>query len=774
MRAGLPGQPVTQLEFARRGIITEEMIYVAHRENLGRTRMLDDAEATLADGESFGAAIPPFVTPEFVRAEIAAGRAIIPANINHPELEPVIIGRNFLVKINANIGNSAVTSSAAEEVEKMVWAIRWGGDTVMDLSTGRNIHNIRSWILRNAPVPIGTVPIYQALEKVGGDPDKLDWEVFKDTLIEQAEQGVDYFTIHAGVRLAYVPLTARRVTGIVSRGGSIMARWCLAHHRESFLYERFGDICDIMRKYDVSFSLGDGLRPGSGADANDRAQFAELETLGELTRVAWDKGCQVMIEGPGHVPMHKIKVNMDKQLRECGEAPFYTLGPLTTDIAPGYDHITSGIGAAMIGWFGTAMLCYVTPKEHLGLPNRDDVKTGVITYKIAAHAADLAKGPSLGEAARRRNQPGAVRVPLGRPVQPGAGPGHGAAVPRRDAAQGGAQGGAFLLDVRAEILLDEDHAGYQGGRRADGGDGDDARDVQGERLGAVPARSRRRQGQRFLSDPRDALDAIGRLEDGEIDIADAALQLARVDAPDADWQAARAHLSQIARDAVLLADEVPADDLPTQAALLSALLSERHGYAGDIETYDDLANANLIRVIERRRGLPVALGILWLHAAQAAGWGAHGIDFPGHFLIGLEADEGQVVLDVFAGGGMLDIRELRALLKRVEGSKAELGRRPRWRRWARGRCCCGCRTTSGCADCTRSDLSGALACAEDMLRIAPGDAALWRETGTALRANWIRWRRPCAASTRFVALVPDGEAALRARLAIDELRSRLN
>ncbi len=392
LRAGGPGQPVTQLEFARAGIVTEEMIYVAHRENLGRARMLEGAEDRRADGEDFGAAIPAFVTPEFVRAEIAAGRAIIPANINHPELEPVIIGRNFLVKINANIGNSAVTSSAAEEVEKMVWAIRWGADTVMDLSTGRNIHNIRSWILRNAPVPIGTVPIYQALEKVGGDPDKLDWEVFKDTLIEQAEQGVDYFTIHAGVRLAYVPLTAKRVTGIVSRGGSIMARWCLAHHRESFLYERFDEICDIMQKYDVSFSLGDGLRPGSIADANDRAQFAELETLGELTKIAWNKGCQVMIEGPGHVPMHKIKVNMDKQLAECGEAPFYTLGPLTTDIAPGYDHITSAIGAAMIGWFGTAMLCYVTPKEHLGLPNRDDVKTGVITYRIAAHAADLAKG----------------------------------------------------------------------------------------------------------------------------------------------------------------------------------------------------------------------------------------------------------------------------------------------------------------------------------------------------------------------------------------------
>jgi phosphomethylpyrimidine synthase len=390
--AGPAGRPLTQLEFARAGIITDEMIYVAHRENLGRAAAAAEARERRADGEDFGAAIPEFVTPEFVRDEIARGRAIIPANINHPELEPVIIGRNFLVKINANIGNSAVTSSAADEVEKLVWAIRWGADTVMDLSTGRNIHNIRSWILRNAPVPIGTVPIYQALEKVGGEAEKLDWEVFKDTLIEQAEQGVDYFTIHAGVRHAYVPLTANRVTGIVSRGGSIMARWCLAHHRESFLYERFGDICDIMRRYDVSFSLGDGLRPGSTADANDRAQFAELETLGELTRVAWEKGCQVMIEGPGHVPMHKIKENMDKQLALCGEAPFYTLGPLVTDVAPGYDHITSAIGAAMIGWFGTAMLCYVTPKEHLGLPDRDDVKTGVITYRIAAHAADLAKG----------------------------------------------------------------------------------------------------------------------------------------------------------------------------------------------------------------------------------------------------------------------------------------------------------------------------------------------------------------------------------------------
>jgi phosphomethylpyrimidine synthase len=389
---GVAGRPVTQFEFARAGIITEEMIYVAHRENLGRAAAAEGAAERRADGEDFGASIPAFITPEFVRDEIARGRAIIPANINHPELEPTIIGRNFLVKVNANIGNSAVTSSAADEVEKLVWAIRWGADTVMDLSTGRNIHNIRGWIMRNAPVPIGTVPIYQALEKVDGVAEDLTWEVFRDTLIEQAEQGVDYFTIHAGVRLAYVPLTAKRVTGIVSRGGSIMARWCLAHHRESFLYEHFDDICDIMRRYDVSFSLGDGLRPGSIADANDAAQFAELETLGELTKVAWARGCQVMIEGPGHVAMHKIKVNMDKQLAVCGEAPFYTLGPLTTDIAPGYDHITSAIGAAMIGWFGTAMLCYVTPKEHLGLPNRDDVKVGVITYRIAAHAADLAKG----------------------------------------------------------------------------------------------------------------------------------------------------------------------------------------------------------------------------------------------------------------------------------------------------------------------------------------------------------------------------------------------
>ncbi|CAM3634038.1 phosphomethylpyrimidine synthase ThiC [Litorimonas haliclonae] len=384
--------PVTQYEYAKAGIITKEMIYVAERENLGRKEMLEGAEERVAAGESFGADIPAFVTPEFVRDEIAKGRAVIPSNINHAELEPQIIGRNFLVKINANIGNSAVASSVEEEVEKMVWATRWGADNVMDLSTGRNIHNTREWIIRNAPVPIGTVPIYQALEKVNGVAEDLTWEVYRDTLIEQCEQGVDYFTIHAGVRLAYIHLTANRVTGIVSRGGSIMAKWCLSHHKESFLYTKFSEICDIMRAYDVTFSLGDGLRPGSVADANDRAQFAELETLGELTKIAWEKGCQVMIEGPGHVPMHKIKVNMEKQLRECGEAPFYTLGPLTTDIAPGYDHITSGIGAAMIGWFGTAMLCYVTPKEHLGLPDRDDVKVGVITYKLAAHAADLAKG----------------------------------------------------------------------------------------------------------------------------------------------------------------------------------------------------------------------------------------------------------------------------------------------------------------------------------------------------------------------------------------------
>lgn len=386
-----PGQNVTQMDYARRGIITPEMEYIAIRENMARVEAGDDFKRD-EYAEDFGAEIPDEITPEFVRKEVAEGRAIIPANINHPEAEPMIIGRNFLVKINANIGNSAVASTVADEVEKMVWATRWGGDTVMDLSTGRNIHNTREWIIRNSAVPIGTVPIYQALEKVDGIAEDLTWEVFRDTLIEQAEQGVDYFTIHAGVLLRYVPMTAKRVTGIVSRGGSIMAKWCLAHHEESFLYTHFEEICEIMKAYDVAFSLGDGLRPGSIADANDEAQFAELETLGELTKIAWKHNVQVMIEGPGHVSMNKIKVNMDKQLKECHEAPFYTLGPLTTDIAPGYDHITSGIGAAMIGWFGCAMLCYVTPKEHLGLPDRDDVKVGVITYKIAAHAADLAKG----------------------------------------------------------------------------------------------------------------------------------------------------------------------------------------------------------------------------------------------------------------------------------------------------------------------------------------------------------------------------------------------
>ncbi|MCP3164248.1 phosphomethylpyrimidine synthase ThiC [Myxococcus qinghaiensis] len=387
-RVARQGKNVTQLHYARRGIITPEMEYVALRENL----RMDASLSAQHPGHSWGASIPRVITPEFVREEIARGRAIIPANINHPELEPMIIGRNFLVKINANIGNSAVSSSIEEEVEKMVWSIRWGADTVMDLSTGRNIHETREWILRNAPVPIGTVPIYQALEKVGGKAEELTWDIFRDTLIEQAEQGVDYFTIHAGVLLRYVPLTAKRLTGIVSRGGSILAKWCLAHHQENFLYTHFEDICEIMKAYDVSFSLGDGLRPGSIADANDAAQFGELETLGELTKIAWKHDVQTMIEGPGHVPMHLIQENMTKQLAVCGEAPFYTLGPLTTDIAPGYDHFTSGIGAAMIGWFGCAMLCYVTPKEHLGLPDRDDVKEGVITYKIAAHAADLAKG----------------------------------------------------------------------------------------------------------------------------------------------------------------------------------------------------------------------------------------------------------------------------------------------------------------------------------------------------------------------------------------------
>ena len=394
-RRAKSGANVSQMHYARRGIVTPEMEFIAIRENLLREKML----ATLPElvtrqhaGESFGAAIPEFITPELVRSEVARGRAIIPSNINHPESEPMIIGRNFLVKINANIGNSAVSSSIHEEVEKMTWATRWGADTVMDLSTGKNIHETREWIIRNSPVPIGTVPIYQALEKVDGKAEELTWEMYRDTLIEQAEQGVDYFTIHAGVLLRFIPMTARRMTGIVSRGGSIMAKWCLAHHKESFLYTHFEDICEIMKAYDVAFSLGDGLRPGSGYDANDEAQMAELATLGELTQVAWKHDVQTMIEGPGHVPMHLIKHNMDEQLRLCGEAPFYTLGPLTTDIAPGYDHITSAIGAAMIGWYGTAMLCYVTPKEHLGLPNKTDVKDGIMAYKVAAHAADLAKG----------------------------------------------------------------------------------------------------------------------------------------------------------------------------------------------------------------------------------------------------------------------------------------------------------------------------------------------------------------------------------------------
>ncbi|MEW5942469.1 MAG: phosphomethylpyrimidine synthase ThiC [Pseudomonadota bacterium] len=390
-RRARAGMNVSQMHYARRGIVTPEMEYIAIRENQ-RREGLSELLTRQHPGESFGASIPAIITPEFVRDEVARGRAVIPANINHPELEPAIIGRNFLVKINANIGNSAVTSSIGEEVEKMAWGVRWGADTVMDLSTGKNIHETREWIIRNSPVPIGTVPIYQALEKVGGKAEELTWEIFRDTLIEQAEQGVDYFTIHAGVRLAYVPLTAKRMTGIVSRGGSILAKWCLAHHKENFLYTHFEEICEIMKAYDVTFSLGDGLRPGSAYDANDEAQFAELATLGELTNIAWKHDVQTMIEGPGHVPLHMIKVNMEKQLEECGEAPFYTLGPLVTDIAPGYDHITSGIGAALIGWYGCAMLCYVTPKEHLGLPDKEDVRTGIITYKIAAHAADLAKG----------------------------------------------------------------------------------------------------------------------------------------------------------------------------------------------------------------------------------------------------------------------------------------------------------------------------------------------------------------------------------------------
>jgi phosphomethylpyrimidine synthase len=392
MRVAKKGKNVTQMHYARQGIITPEMEYIAIRENLKREEVKDATLLLQHKGQSFGASIPEQITPEFVRDEVARGRAIIPVNINHPECEPMIIGRNFLIKVNANIGNSAVTSSIEEEVEKLVWSTKWGADTVMDLSTGRNIHETREWIMRNSPVPIGTVPIYQALEKVNGVAEDLTWEIFRDTLIEQAEQGVDYFTIHAGVLLRYVPMTAKRVTGIVSRGGSIMAKWCLAHHKENFLYTHFEDICEILKQYDVSFSLGDGLRPGSVADANDEAQFAELHTLGELTKLAWKHDVQTIIEGPGHVPLHMIKENMEEQLKHCGEAPFYTLGPLTTDIAPGYDHITSGIGAANIGWYGCAMLCYVTPKEHLGLPNKEDVKEGLMTYKIAAHAGDLAKG----------------------------------------------------------------------------------------------------------------------------------------------------------------------------------------------------------------------------------------------------------------------------------------------------------------------------------------------------------------------------------------------
>ncbi|MEZ5520981.1 MAG: phosphomethylpyrimidine synthase ThiC [Dokdonella sp.] len=397
-RRAKAGRNITQMHYAKQGIITPEMEYIAIRENQNLDRIREQHLLQQHPGESFGASLPKLITPEFVRDEVARGRAIIPNNINHPESEPMIIGRNFLVKINANIGNSALSSSIAEEVEKMVWSIRWGGDTVMDLSTGKHIHETREWIIRNSPVPIGTVPIYQALEKVGGVAEDLTWELYRDTLIEQAEQGVDYFTIHAGVRLPFIHLTAKRVTGIVSRGGSIMAKWCLSHHKESFLYERFEEICEIMKAYDVSFSLGDGLRPGSIADANDAAQFAELDTLGELTQIAWKHDVQTMIEGPGHVPMHLIKENMERQLEKCGEAPFYTLGPLTTDIAPGYDHITSAIGAAMIGWYGTAMLCYVTPKEHLGLPNKQDVRDGIVTYKIAAHAADLAKGHPAAQA----------------------------------------------------------------------------------------------------------------------------------------------------------------------------------------------------------------------------------------------------------------------------------------------------------------------------------------------------------------------------------------
>ena len=461
-RRAKSGANVTQMHYARRGIVTPEMEFIAIRENQLRdetlARMPESVRRQHA-GQSFGASIPATITPEFVRDEVARGRAIIPNNINHPETEPMIIGRNFLVKINANIGNSAVSSSIGEEVEKMTWAIRWGADTVMDLSTGKNIHETREWIIRNSPVPIGTVPIYQALEKVDGKAEELTWEIYRDTLIEQAEQGVDYFTIHAGVLLRYIPLTAKRMTGIVSRGGSIMAKWCLAHHRESFLYTRFAEICEIMKAYDVAFSLGDGLRPGSIHDANDEAQMGELATLGELTQIAWQHDVQVMIEGPGHVPMHLIKHNMDEQLRLCGEAPFYTLGPLTTDIAPGYDHITSAIGAAMIGWYGTAMLCYVTPKEHLGLPNKDDVKDGIMAYKLAAHAADLAKGHPGAQLRDNALSKARFEFRWEDQFNLGLDPGQGARIPRRDAAAAWRQARALLLDVRPALLLDEDHAG---------------------------------------------------------------------------------------------------------------------------------------------------------------------------------------------------------------------------------------------------------------------------------------------------------------------------
>ena len=458
-RRAIAGANVSQMHYAPRGIVTPEMEFVAIRENQRIEAIRDAGLLAQHAGESFGANIQRVITPEFVRDEIARGRAILPNNLNHPESEPMIIGRNFLTKINANIGNSAVSSGIAEEVEKLVWAIRWGADTVMDLSTGKHIHETQEWILRNSPVPIGTVPIYQALEKVDGRAEELTWEIFRDTLIEQAEQGVDYFTIHAGVLLRYVPMTAKRITGIVSRGGSILAKWCLSHHKENFLYTHFEDICDIMKAYDVAFSLGDGLRPGCIADANDAAQFGELETLGELTKIAWKHDVQTMIEGPGHVPMQLIKENMDKQLAECGEAPFYMLGPLTTDIAPGYDHITSAIGAAMIGWFGTAMLCYVTPKEHLGLPNRQDVRDGIMALQDRRARIRPRQGPSRRAGTRQRIEQGALRVSLGRPVQSWPGSGEGEGIPRPGPAQGRAQARPLLLDVRPALLLDEDHPG---------------------------------------------------------------------------------------------------------------------------------------------------------------------------------------------------------------------------------------------------------------------------------------------------------------------------